>query len=297
MDTQLGIIGVGQMGGGMWRNLQGKGHIAAVYDVNPAACEPLAAMEAPVAKSPADLAAQSQTILLSLPTSRHVEDALLGKDGVVEGARPGTTIIDTTSGHPTMTKEIARRVEERGLHMIDAGISGGARGALDGTLLIMIGGDSSIVEKHMPLFELLGKTIHHCGDVGAGHTMKTLLNLRNQTTIILTVEVLLIGAKAGLDPMKVAEVTGAGMIYTDMIMNPEGRRAVGFSLGLASKDQDVALSLAMDLGVPAMVSSSAQQFLRMALAEVGPDADVWRYVDIQENWAGQRLPGRDAADA
>lgn len=297
MDTQLGIIGVGQMGGGMWRNLQGKGHIAAVYDVNPVACEPLAAMEAPVAKSPADLAAQSQTILLSLPTSRHVEDALLGKDGVVEGARPGTTIIDTTSGHPTMTKEIARRVEERGLHMIDAGISGGARGALDGTLLIMIGGDSGIVEKHMPLFELLGKTIHYCGDVGAGHVMKTLLNLRNQTINVLTGEVLLLGAKAGLDPMKVAEVTGAGMIFTDFIMNPEGRRAIGFNIGLASKDYDVALSLAMDLRMPTMVSSAGQQFLRMALAELGPEADVFRFVDVQENWAGHRLPGRDAADA
>ncbi len=288
---KLGILGTGNMGSGMWRNLKNKGHVAAVYDLRPEATQPLAAQGAPAAKSARELGGMAQTVIVSLPASRHVEEALLGKHGLAEGAKPGVTVIDTTSGNPMHSRRIAEGLAATGIRYVDAGVSGGPRGADAGTLLVMAGGEKATVDSQMPVLQLLGNRIHYCGGVGAGHAMKTLLNLRNQTVNMVTAEVLLIGGKFGLDPKKVVEVTGAGAIWNDFIMNPAGRKAIGFSIGLASKDEDVALTLAMDLGVGVPVSSTGQQFFRAAMAELGPDADVFRFVDVLERWAKHTLPG------
>ncbi|MBI3744711.1 MAG: NAD(P)-dependent oxidoreductase [Chloroflexi bacterium] len=290
MDT-LGIIGAGQMGGGMWRNLHKKGRTAMVYDVRTEACQPLALLGAKVAESPGDIASQCSELILSLPKSDDVEQACLGPGGVIEGAKPGTTVIDATSGEPIVTKRISARLAGKRINMVDMGVSGGPLGALNGTLLIMLGGDKAVVDKHNDLFKLLGQRIHYCGGSGAGHAMKTLLNLRNQVINIITAEVLLIGAKAGLEPKKVVEVTGAGAIWDNYILNPEGRKAIGFALALACKDFDVAQRLAMDVGVPGMVASTGRDVFHAALAEVGKDADVFRFVDALEKWAGHNLPG------
>lgn len=290
--TTIGIIGCGQMGGGMWRNFMNKDHTAIVYDVRAEATKPLAALGAPVARSAKDLASKAGVIVTSLPTSHDVEKAMFGKDGVAEGAKPGTTVIDTTSGHPLVTRSIAERLQERGLRMIDCGVSGGPQGANAGTLRIMLGGESAAIEEHMATIKLLGSEIHHCGGVGAGHAMKTLLNLRNQVVNTVTAEVLLIGAKFGLDPKLVGQVVGASGVFNSYIMNPQGRKAIGFSIGLASKDYDVAMSLANDLGVTAILSSTGQQIFRAVKHDQGPEADVFSFVNTLEDWAHFNLPGR-----
>lgn len=291
--TTIGIIGCGQMGGGMWRNFKGKGQTAIVYDVREEATKPLAALGAPVAKSAKDLASKANVIVTSLPTSHDVERAMFGRDSVVEGAKAGTTVIDTTSGHPLVTRSIAERLREKGLRMIDCGVSGGPQGANAGTLRIMLGGESADIEEHMATIKLLGSEIHHCGAVGAGHAMKTLLNLRNQVVNTVTAEVLLIGAKFGLDPKLVGQVVGASGVFNSYIMNPQGRKAIGFGIGLASKDYDVAMSLANDLGVTALLSSTGQQIFRAVKHDQGADADVFSFVNTLEDWAHFTLPGRN----
>lgn len=290
MDQRLGIIGLGKMGTPFWRRLQSKGYLPVIYDVRREAIVPLAAQGAPVATSPRDLASRVGTILLSLPKSQHVEEVALGKQGIIEGAKPGTTVIDTTSGEPSITRRVAARLAEKGIRMIDAAVSGGAQGVEAGTLKVMIGGDKALVDDHMPLFQLLGNRVYHCGPIGAGHTTKTVHNLAAQARMMINAECLLLGAKAGLDPHQLAQVMDMGSI--------EGliaRRPYGATVWTNAKDYDVAIGLAQEVGAPVFVGSAAQQAMRAILGEVGPEEDLVAFLSVMERWAGVKLPSPVAA--
>jgi len=289
---ELGIIGVGAMGGPMWRRLQEQGRTAVVCDVSEAATAVLAAEGAAVADSPATLAQRCTTILLSLPTSAHVEEVALGPKGIAATAAGGTLVVDLTSGVPSTSRKVGAALAEAGVRYLDVGISGGVGGARAGTLKSMVGGTAEDLADARPVLEDLSARIWHCGPVGAGHLVKTLLNQSNQTKLMVELEALLVAAKSGLDPQLVGEVLETN-VWNHWLFGGAGRIAgAGFSLALATKDYDVALRSAADAGVAVPVAAVANQVMRLAHGSAGPTADLIEGVSVWERIAGTRLEPR-----
>jgi 3-hydroxyisobutyrate dehydrogenase len=287
----MGFVGVGAMGAAMWRRLRGLDVTATVFDVRPEAVDALAAEGAPVAKSAGEVAAEVAVVLVSVPRSEHVLAAVSGPDGIAACGRPGSLVIDMTSGAPALSRDVAALLERSAITYVDAGVSGGVQGAEAGALRIMVGGDDDAFHRAEPTLAMLGSSIWHCGPVGAGHAMKTLLNLSNQTKMIVEMEALLIGTKAGLDPGQIAEVLGMN-VWPHYLLGAGGRRPFGFAMSHYCKDFDVALGLATDVGVAAPVGAAAQQLMRAVrarLSEDGHDPDIIEYVSDLERAAGVSL--------
>jgi len=296
VPDQVGLVGVGAMGAAMWRRLQSKGVTATVFDVRTEATDALAAAGAPVAGSAGDVAAECDVVLLSVPRSEHVLAVVSASGGIAARGRRGSLVIDLTSGAPNLSRQVAALLEGAGISYVDAGVSGGVGGAENGVLKIMVGGDDATFHRAEPLLELLGTSIWHCGPVGAGHAMKTLLNLANQAKMVIELEALLIGTKAGLDPHQMGEVLGLGA-WNHYLLGPEGRRKFDFAMSHYCKDYDVALGLATEVGVAAPVGSAAQQLMRAVRARLsadGHDPDIIEYVGALEQAAGVTLDPRPA---
>jgi len=289
MDRRLGILGIGRMGSAMWQHLHGLRHTAVVFDTNVEAIAALAREGADAAASPSDLASRAGTIICSLPRSEDVEIALLSDDGVLVDARPGTLVIDTTSGAPSRSREIAADCAERAVAYVDAGVSGGVHGAARGELSIMVGGSDRDFAAAKPTLDLLGRSIWHCGPPGTGHAMKAVLNLSNQAKMLVEIEALLVGRAAGLDAAQMMEVLGLRTWQT-FLASPDGRREFGFSLGMSCKDYDVGIELAEEGDVPLRTLAAAHQTMNAILDAIGPDADIIDYVSVLEHDANVELP-------
>ena len=297
LPDRVGLIGVGAMGAGMWRRLHGLGVTATVFDVRAEAMEAVAREGAPVAGNAGDLAAAADVVLVSVPRSEHVLALTEGPGGIAARGRPGSLVIDLTSGAPTLSRKVASLLADASVTYVDAGVSGGVGGAEAGTLRIMVGADDEAFSRAQPVLTMLGSSIWHCGPIGAGHAMKTLLNLSNQVKMIAEIEALLIGTKAGLDPRQVAEVLGMN-VWPHYLLGPDGRRQFGFAMSHFCKDFDVSLGLATDVGVPAPVGAAAQQLMRAArarLSEDGHDPDIIEYVSDLERAAGVTIDGGPAS--
>jgi 3-hydroxyisobutyrate dehydrogenase-like beta-hydroxyacid dehydrogenase len=291
MADRIGMVGVGAMGAAMWRRLRDLGVTATVYDVQAGAVAALAAEGAPSAAGPGDVAADADVVLVSVPRSEDVLDAVSGPGGVAARAQPGLLVIDLTSGKPSLSRQVAGVLAAKRATYVDAGVSGGVQGARSGALKVMVGAEDDAFVRARPVLEMLGSQIWHCGGVGAGHAMKTVLNLTNQVKMVAEVEALLLGTKAGLDPRLVGEVCGMN-VWNAWLLGPEGRRRFDFTMGNMCKDFDVALGLATDAAVPVPVSAAAQHLLRGVLAEFAEgnvDPDVSEYVGVLERRAGTRL--------
>jgi 3-hydroxyisobutyrate dehydrogenase len=290
MTPAIGIIGTGKMGSGMWRRLQSQGHTAAAYDVSPAATDALAALGAHVAGDPGALAERAELVIVSLPRSSDVESVVDGPRGLATGLRPGTIVLDTTSGEPSVSARLAVTLGAAGAEYLDAGVSGGVAGAEAGTLKIMAGGDTTTFERARPVLDLLGTRVWHCGPAGTGHAMKTVLNLAAQTKLMAEIEALSLGVKAGLEAHQVAEVLELG-VWQHFLLGDDGRIPFQFVLALVGKDFDVAMGLAAERGVPLPVTGAAVQAMRVVRADVGGDADLMEFVGVVERWNDIRLDG------
>jgi 3-hydroxyisobutyrate dehydrogenase len=290
----IGIVGVGRMGRAMWSCLTERGFDTIVYDVAPEARDGAAQAGAKVAASLGEVAANARTVLLSLPRSDDVEAAVLGDAGLAAGLAAGgagagpATVLDTTSGRPAVSRRVAHALAAQGVDYLDVGVSGGVAGAAAGTLKLMIGGDEAVVARCDDLLAALGPNRWHCGAVGAGHAMKTVLNLAAQTKLMAEVEALLLGTAAGLDPDQVADVLGL-TVWQTFLLGEGGRRPFGFTIELVCKDFDVAAQLAAEHGVAIPVNANALQLMRAALRELGPAADLMDSVGIAERNAGTRI--------
>jgi 3-hydroxyisobutyrate dehydrogenase len=289
MDKALGIVGVGRMGGAMWRHLHELGHDAIVFDTSSDAVAALTADGAESAASARAVAEQSDIVICSLPRSDDVADALFADDGIAAGAKPATLVIDTTSGTPSRSRELAAECAARDLGYVDAGVSGGVHGAGSGTLSIMAGGSEADFGAAKPVLDMLGQKVWHCGAPGTGHAMKTVLNLSNQGKMLLEIEALLVGRAAGLDAHQMAEVLGLG-VWQMALMGPDGRKPFGFSLGMSVKDYDVGVGVAEEEDVPIRTLAAAHQTMHAILDEIGPDADIVDYVTVLEHDANVELP-------
>jgi 3-hydroxyisobutyrate dehydrogenase-like beta-hydroxyacid dehydrogenase len=291
MSKAIGIVGTGRMGAAMWRRLNRQAYAAAVFDALPEATESLASAGAQVMPDPAALAAHADLVVLSLPRSSDVESVVCGPKGLLSGLRPGAVVIDTTSGEPRISATLAGLINDAGGSYLDAGVSGGVAGAEAGTLKIMVGGDPEAFERARPILEALGKRIWHCGPPGTGHAMKTVLNLAAQTKLMVEIESLSVGVKAGLDAHQVAEVLELG-VWQHFLLGPSGRIPFQFVLDLVGKDFDVAMGLAAERGVPVPITSAAVQAMRAIRAEVGGAADLMEFVGVVERRNAIRLDGR-----
>src|SRR5512140_499751 len=201
-ETRVGLIGLGIMGLPMGKNLLKAGFPLTVYNRSRGRAEELGKLGATIANSPREVAERSDVIVTIVTDSPDVQAVILGKDGVIEGARPGTVVVDMSTISPQVTREIADALKPKGAQMLDAPVSGGEKGAIEGTLSIMVGGDADALDKARPVLLGMGKTITHIGPNGMGQVCK----LANQVAVSLhnlaISEALVFAAKAGADPTR-----------------------------------------------------------------------------------------------
>ena len=194
--TPVGFVGLGNMGGRITRRIVAAGHEVLGYDVDPARASEAGAT---AAGSPAEVAEHCEVVLLSIPDSPVVEAVVLGERGILEACRAGQVVVDLSTSSPASTVELHRKLGERGVELVDAGISGGAAAAEAGTLTIMAGGSEAALDRVRPLLQTFSAGVHHMGASGAGHTAKLLNNFLNGISLAATAEVMVAARKAGLE--------------------------------------------------------------------------------------------------
>ena len=263
MNESIGFIGLGIMGSGMAANLLRAGFNVTVWNRRPARITPLAGAGAAVADNPAAVAESSTIIVTCVSDTPDVEEVILGPQGIINGVRSGSLVIDCSTISPNATKAIAAQLEARGAWMLDAPVSGGSEGAAKGTLSIMVGGDAEQMARAMPVLQAMGKTITHVGGQGAGQMAK----LVNQILVVVTMqavgEALLFAQAGGLDLERTLAAVGGGAAGSWMLNN-RGPQVIrrdwrpGFTIDLQQKDLRLVLEAADQLGVP--LPSTAQVF-------------------------------------
>ncbi len=294
MAETVGFIGLGNIGNPMSRRVLGAGYPLVAYDVNPAALERLVQAGAQAADSPQAVAAQARKICLSLPISSIVEDVCLGPNSIVEGGVPGTIVIDLTSGNPPHTARIHDRLGERGIHLIDAGVSGGLPGAEAGTLGIMVGGDEAKYQEALPVLQTIGKHIYHMGPSGAGHMTKALNNFCAAANYLAACEAVTVATKAGLDPTKVVDAINASSgqsfatthRFPRFVLQGDFTHAGGMAMELMTKDITTALGVGKEVGVPMPIAGLVQQMYHLAESMLSATAANQSAVKLYEQWGG-----------
>lgn len=255
MTEKLGFIGIGIMGQPMSLNLRKAGFDVAVYARNETRTAPLKDAGAVVYASARAVAAQADIIFICVSDTPDVEEVIFGKDGIAAGAKPGAVIVDMSTISPDATRGFAARLQnEKGVHMLDAPVSGGEGGAIAGTLSIMVGGTPDIFARVKPYFEKMGKNIVHVGDTGAGQVAKACNQIVVAVSIEAVSEALLLAEKSGVDGKKVREALMGGFAGSK-IMEIHGQRMLnsdfkpGFMAKLHRKDMGIVLQTAAKLGI------------------------------------------------
>jgi len=208
---KIGFIGLGIMGKPMAKNLIKAGYDLKVHDIVDTAVEEVIAAGARRGLNGADVAKDSDVVITMLPNSPHVKEVVLGKDGVLEGARPGTILVDMSSINPIASQEICAEVEKKGCFMLDAPVSGGEPKAIDGTLAIMVGGRQDIFDKVKDILSVMGSSVTLCGGIGAGNTTKLANQIIVAANIAALGEALILGKKAGVDPEVIFKAIRGGL--------------------------------------------------------------------------------------
>jgi 3-hydroxyisobutyrate dehydrogenase len=288
---EIAFIGLGAMGGPMAANLLKAGHKVTVHNRTREREEPLAAQGAKRAASPGEAAGGAEVILLCVSDTPDVEQVLFGQDGVAEGAEPGTVVADMSTISPAATKSFAVALAEKGIMMVDAPISGGSEGAVKGTLAIMVGGEPANVEKVMPAFEAMGKSITHVGPIGAGQMTKAINQVILAGYYFSTGEGIALGLKAGLDVKKVVQAIGGGAAASWVLANRsdnmiDNTYPLGFRVRLHQKDLRIALETAAELNVSLPVAGIVAQYENGLLANGYGDEDVSALARIVRESAG-----------
>lgn len=268
---QLGFIGLGAMGLPMASNLiRGGFQLSIVPHRDPKPIFLLEKAGATVVSAPGDMLKHANVVILMLPSSKEVEEVILGQNGLIHSIRPGQIIIDMGTSYPPSTQRLAQLIEEKGAHMLDAPVSGGVKGAEDATLAIMVGGDEQIYERCLPIFQTLGKQITYIGRNGMGHIMKLINNLISLTNLAVLAETIPMAIKLGLNSEKLLEVLSTGSADSWMLRAhlPKVMRkdfTPGFKLALALKDLNLGLDLAANAGVALRLAGTAREFYQKGL--------------------------------
>jgi 3-hydroxyisobutyrate dehydrogenase len=244
----------------MVANLIAAGHRLLIWNRTASRMDEFVQRGAVAAASPADLAAQCDVIMICVSDTPDVEAVILGEGGVIHGARPGSLVIDHSTISPQATRDMAARLAEKGVHMLDAPVSGGSEGAARGTLTIMVGGDAAQVERAMPCLQAIGKAITHVGGHGAGQMVKLVNQIVVVVTMLAVSEGLLFAQAGGLDLEKTLQAIEGGSAGSWMLSN-RGSQAIrryfrpGFTVDLQQKDLRLALQAADQMGIPLIATS------------------------------------------
>ena len=264
---KIGFIGLGVMGKPMAKNLLKAGYALMVYDIVPEAVQELVEAGAQAAASSKEAAAFGEVILTMLPNSPEVKEVVLGKNGVLEGAKSGSILVDMSSIAPLASQEVSARAQEKGVIMLDAPVSGGEPKAIDGTLAFMVGGPEDAFEQVKEILAVMGGSVTLVGAIGSGNTTK----LANQIIVALNIaamsEAMVLATKAGVDPEKVFEAIRGGLAGSTVLnakvpLALQGNFKPGFRIELHIKDLQNALDTAHELGVPVPLSSVVMEVMQ-----------------------------------
>lgn len=271
----VGFVGLGVMGAAMASNLIKAGFRVTVHNRSRGKVEQLVRDGAHDGGSPAGVARAADVVLLCVPDTPDVERVLFGDEGLIHGLKRDAVVIDCSTVSATATVEFAARLRERGVHMLDSPVSGGPKGAQDGTLSCMIGGEAAIVERCMPVFQAIGKTFTHVGASGAGQACKSCNQMAIVGTLMAISEAFALAQKMGIDPYKVREALLGGSAQSFVLQNQgkrllDGTLAPGFRAELMLKDIKLALSAGRDTGTFMPVTAlGAQMFAALCNSERG----------------------------
>jgi 2-hydroxy-3-oxopropionate reductase len=291
---RIGYIGLGLMGKNIARNIMKAGYPVVVHNRSQGPVDELVAEGAKSTDSPAEVARLADIVFTSLPDSPDVELVALGPRGIIEGARPGLIFVDNSTIKPAAARHIAAVLGEKGVRCLDAPVSGGDIGARQGTLAIMVGGTAETLEIVMPVFQVMGKTVTHVGEAGAGQIAKAANQIMAAAQMVAMSELMIFSQKAGADPRKVIEAIrgGAAQCWTLEVKPPRlfaGNRSPGFKAHMQAKDLNIVLDTAREYGIPLpSVALDAQLYRAMLEMEMG-DLDNSAVIGVLEALAGVRL--------
>jgi len=294
---KLGFIGIGVMGRPMVTHLAKAGYHVTIYDVDRARMEQ-ALSDQPtlvMSETPLEVGKVSDIVFTMLPSGKYVQEAVLGRNGLIEGFHPGSLLVDTSSSEVWLTKQTATKLKEIDVDMIDAAVSGAESGAIAGDLVFMVGGENSAISRATPMLKAMGKQIFHLGPLGAGHTMKCLNNMVTAMTFMATAEALTIGKQLGLDPNVMTDVlnvsTGKSWIsqtqFKQRITNRKFDDA--FKLELMVKDIGIAMHLADGIRIPAPLSALGYHLWKAAENQAGKGASISEMVRWVESMTKTKI--------
>ena len=289
--AKVGLIGVGNMGMGMARNILKAGHELTAYDVRPEPLETLRQEGARPATSPKEVGSSADAVFLMVLNLEQVKAALLTENGLLAGLKPGSTVICTATIGRSQVMEVGELVANSGMRIVDAPVSGGAPGAAAGTLTMMVAAEKETFAATKPVLEAVGKDIYHVGEeVGMGQTVKSALAVLIGTTYAGIFEALTLAVKAGVAPETLRDVVSTSVVgnflFRDTTENILARNFKGQSnIGTMHKDLGLAKNMANDCGVPLFAASAAFELFQAGKA-VNPDEDNWTIIKILENIAG-----------
>ncbi len=291
---KVGYIGLGLMGKSIARNILKAGFPLVVHNRSRGAVDELVAEGAIAAFSPREVAAQVDVVFTNLPDTPDVEQVVLGENGIIEGSHEGLVYVDNSTIKPASARRIAEWLAAKNVFVLDAPVSGGDIGARNGTLTIMVGGDASALEKVMPVFQAMGKTVTHVGDSGAGQVAKAANQIMVAAQMVAMGELLVFSKKAGVDPKKVVDAikAGAAQCWTLDVKPPrlfDGNRSPGFKAYMQLKDLKIILDTAREYDIPVSgTEENTRLFQEMIDSGMG-ELDNSAVVGVVENRAGVKI--------
>ena len=287
----IGFIGLGIMGKPMARNLLKAGYSLVVHNLTRAAVDELVSLGASAARNPMEVAQKCSHLITMLPNSPEVREVVTGSNGILDGAVAGTTLIDMSSISPIVSRELGEILKRKGVKFLDAPVSGGEPKAIDGTLSIMVGGEEADFNECREILLAMGKSVVRVGGVGSGNITK----LANQIIVALNIaamsEALVLGTKAGVDPVLIYEAVRGGLAGSTVLEAKamrviEGNFEPGFKIDLHLKDLANAMDTARELGVPLFLTSQVTEILKSLKADGKGQKDHSAILNFYEKLAG-----------
>ena len=291
---EIGFVGLGIMGKPMVRNLMKADYSVTVYDIVSESVEEMVTDGAKAASSAAEVAQSASTVITMVPDSPQSEAAILGPNGVLEGTSSGSTVIDMSSIAPASSQKIAKACENAGVNLLDAPVSGGETGAIEGTLAVMVGGKKEVFDANFDMLSTMSGSIVLCGDYGAGNTTKLANQIIVAGNIAALGEALVLAKKSGIDPQVVFDAIKGGLAGST-VMNTKGPMMIsgnfdpGFRIVLHQKDLHNALLTGKDVGAPLIFTSLAQQILGSLINDGKGNSDHSAIANFMEDMAGIKI--------
>ena len=291
---EIGFVGLGIMGKPMVRNLMKADYSVTVYDIVSESVEEMVTDGAKAASSAAEVAQSASTVITMVPDSPQSEAAILGTNGVLEGTSSGSTVIDMSSIAPASSQKIAKACENAGVNFLDAPVSGGETGAIEGTLAVMVGGKKEVFDANFDMLSTMSGSIVLCGDYGAGNTTKLANQIIVAGNIAALGEALVLAKKSGIDPQVVFDAIKGGLAGST-VMNTKGPMMIsgnfdpGFRIVLHQKDLHNALLTGKDVGAPLIFTSLAQQILGSLINDGKGNSDHSAIANFMEDMAGIKI--------